>query len=201
MARLMPDRQELDATLVIYGGSRAGKTTVLHCINDRVAPERHGTVTPLGAGLVEAPLLDWLPLELGVIGGWRTRVHLYAVPGQPHADTTRRMLLARTDAVLFVADSQAQRLPETQAAADALRENLRTETGEPRQVPMVVLLTKRDLPDELLLDVETLREALAFGDAPAFACAARRGTGVLEGLHAAVMLMMRHLALPRPAAS
>ncbi len=129
MATLSAETRELDASLLVYGAPRAGKTALLHCIRDRVAPERRGAVTPFGAGLIGAPLLDWLPLHLGTIGGWRTRVHLYAVPGHQHADATRRMLLAQADGILFAADSQAVALADGQAAAAALRDNLRTEGG------------------------------------------------------------------------
>ncbi len=199
MATLRADTHELDASLLVYGAARSGKTALLHCIRDRVAPERRGSVTPLGAGLVEATLLDWLPLHLGTIGGWRTRVHLYAVPGQQHADATRRMLLAQADGILFAADSQAVALSDGQAAAAALRDNLRNDDGTPRDVPTVLLLTKRDLPGELLLDDATLRQALAMDDVPAFRCDVRSGAGVLEALHTAVSLMMRRLAPRKPA--
>ncbi len=199
MARLAPERRELEASLLLFGAPRAGKTTLLHAIRDRVSPERRGAVTPLGAELIEAPLLDWLPLELGVIGGWRTRVHLYAVPGRPHADATRRVLLARADGILFVADSQAAALPDSQAAVAALRAGLRDDRDTPRDVPLVLLLTKRDLPVELRLDDTALIEALEMQDVPGFPCDAARGTGVLEALHTAVSLMMRRLAPSRTA--
>jgi hypothetical protein len=200
VAHLIPDKRELTATLVVYGAARAGKTTVLHCINDRVAPDRRGPVDPFGAGLAVAPLLDWLPLDLGTISGWRTRVHLYAVPGHRQADATRRLLLADADGVLFVADSQAEALPATKDALTALGENLLTHGGRPRDLPTVCLFTKRDLPEELLLTPEAMAEALNLGDARWFACDARHGIGVLEGLHAAVSLVMRRLAPARAVA-
>jgi hypothetical protein len=197
VARLDTDRQEIAATLVVYGAPQSGKTTILHCIQDRVAPERRGAFTPLGTDVSVAPLLDWLPLDLGTIGGWRVRVHLYAVPDQRHADATRRLILADTDAVLFAADSQAGRLTENITALASLRENLDDHDGHPRTVPIVFLQTKRDLPEELLLTPASLDAELNPEGQPSFPCSPLRGDGVLEALHAAIMLMMRQLAPAR----
>ncbi len=197
MAHFVPERRELTATLVVFGASRAGKTAVLHCIHDRVTPERRMTPVPFGLTPGASPLLDWLSLDLGTISGWRTRVHLYAVPGQRHADNTRRLVLADADGVLFVADSQAERLAENVAALRGLRESLQSRDEDRRDPPMVFLYTKRDLPEELLLDPSALNAELNARGVPAFACDALHGVGVLEALHAAVTLVMRQLAPAR----
>ena len=98
-------------------------------------------------------MLDWLPLELGVIGGWHARVNLYAIPDQRHADATRRLILADADGVLFAADAQAARLADNVTALRSLRDNLDDHDGRPRDVPDgVPLHQSATCPAELLLD-------------------------------------------------
>ncbi|MES2125543.1 MAG: GTPase domain-containing protein [Gemmatimonadota bacterium] len=194
MARLNRERGELTATLVVFGASRAGKSSVLRCVHDRVEPSRLGEQWPLGTPPSGVPLLDWLPLELGRVGGWRTRVNLYGIPAERHADATRRLVLADADAVLFVVDSQAARLGENLDALRALQAQLLDRDGDVRDIPLVMLYNKQDLPAEMILTPDVLSEALNFRGAPSFACDALRGVGVLEGLHAAVTRLMRQLA-------
>jgi signal recognition particle receptor subunit beta len=197
MARLDAERRELAATVVVYGPPKAGKTTILHCIRDRVTPERRGGFAPFGSDAGVAPLLDWLPLDLGTIAGWHARVDLYAIPDQRHADATRRLILADADGVLFAADSQAARLGDNVTALGSLRDNLDDRDGRPRDVPVVFLYTKADLPGELLLGETAMDRALNPQHNPVFSCSALRGEGVLEGLHAVIMLLMRQLAPAR----
>lgn len=201
MARVETDRRDLTATVVVYGPPKAGKTAMLHCIQDRVTPDKRSALSPFGSESSTATLLDWLPLELGRIGGWKVRVNLYAIPDQRHADATRRLILADADAVLFAADAQAVRLAENAAALERLGDNLRDHDSRTRRVPMVLAYTKCDLPAELLLPPGSLRRELNPDGVPEFACSALRGDGVLEALHATITLMMRSLApLPGPRA-
>lgn len=197
MARVHMERQELSATMVVFGAARTGKSSILRCIHDRVAPERVQAAS-LGAPPGGLPLLDWLPLDLGVVAGWRTRVHLYAVPSDRIGDATRRLVLADTDGVLFAADSQASRLAENVDALRALRDQLLDRVGDARELPMVFMYTKQDLPGELILTRDALDEALNFRGAPSFRCDALRGNGVLESLHAGVTRMIRRLAVATP---
>lgn len=191
MARIDAERHDLTLSLVVYGAPQVGKTTILHCIQDRVAPERRGPLVPFGTDFGVAPMLDWLPLELGMIGGWRTRVNLYAIPDQRHADATRRLILSDADGVLFAADSQAGRISENVSALRSVRDNLDDADGRSRVVPMVYLYTKHDLPPELLLSRDALNLDLNPGGNPDFLCSALRGEGVLEGLHSLISLVMR----------
>jgi signal recognition particle receptor subunit beta len=199
MARLDHERRALTATLVIYGAPKAGKTTILHCIQDRVAPERRGGAAPFGTDSGVATLLDWLPLDLGMIAGWQVRVHLYAIPGQRHADATRRLILGDADGVLFAADAQAVRLADNITALRSLHDNLDDHDGRPRDVPVVFLYTKSDLPAELLLTRAALNQELNPHGQPEFACSALRGEGVLEALHASITALMRRLGPARAA--
>ena len=199
MARIDRDRMDLALTIVVYGAAKVGKTTVLHCIQDRVSPQRRGGRHPFGSELEMAPLLDWLPLDLGLVGGYRTSVNLYAIPDQRHADATRRLILADADGVLFAADAQASRLADNVAALRALRDNLDDHDGRPRDLPLVMLYTKSDLPSELLLAREALNAELNPGGRPDFFAAPLRGDGVLEALHRLIGGVVRQLTAKAPA--
>ena len=198
MARVDRGRRDLTLTLVVYGAPKVGKTAILHCIQDRVAPEKRGPTIPFGTDQGVAPMLDWLPLELGLIGGWRVGVNLYAIPDQRHADATRRLILADADGVIFAADTQAGRLAENMTALRSLRDNLDDFDGRSRVVPMVYLYTKQDLPQELLLARDALNHELNPAGLPDFACSALRGEGVLEALHSVIALVMRQFSARDP---
>ncbi|MES2307073.1 MAG: GTPase domain-containing protein [Gemmatimonadota bacterium] len=197
MARIVVDRQEITATLVVFGAARVGKSSILRCVQDRVAPARIGERFPLGSPPSGVPLLDWLPLDLGRISGWQARVNLYGVPAERHADATRRLVLSDADGILFVVDSQAARLNENVDALRALEGQLLDREGDFRDVPLVLLYNKQDLPAEMILTPDALGEALNFRDAPSYACDALRGVGVLEALHTGVTRMMRRIAPSR----
>jgi mutual gliding-motility protein MglA len=201
MAHVHAESKEVTATFAVVGAARAGKSAILRCIFDRIAPERRGALAPSGDGPAAGPLMDWLPLDLGRLGGWNVHVHLYAIPMVAHADATRRVVLADADGVLFVSDSQASRLEDNVVALRSLRDQL-AERPDPAHDPVTVFLhNKRDLPTELLLTATALDEALNPEGAASFECDALRGLGVLEALHAGVTLVMRRLVPARPAAS
>jgi hypothetical protein len=196
MAHVHPETQEITATFAIVGPARSGKSAVLRCIFDRIAPERRGALAPSGVGPAAGPLLDWLPLDLGTLGGWRVRVHLFAIPMVADSDATRRVVLADADGVLFVADSQASRLEDNVLAVRALREQLGARADAAQDPVLIFLHNKRDLPAELLLSPAALDETINPEGVPSFECDALRGQGVLEALHASVTLVMRRL-VPR----
>ncbi len=201
MAHLRHDAKEITATFVVVGPARAGKSTVLRCIFDRISPERRGAQAPSGEGPSAGALMDWLPLDLGLLGGWHVHVHLYAIPLLAHGDATRRVVLADADGVLFVADSQGSRLEDNVFAVRALQEQLAERPDGAPDPVTVYLHNKRDLPTELLLSTTALDEALNPAGAPSFAGDALRGIGVLEALHASVTMVMRRLVPRRGAVS
>lgn len=201
MARMDEADRDLTLTVVVYGAPRVGKTAILHCIQDRVAPERRNGLSPLGTDSGVATLLDWLPLELGRIGGWNARVNLYAIPDQRHADSTRRVILGDADAVIFAADAQANRSGDNLDALRSLQSNLEDGEGVLRQIPTVYVYTKHDLPAELLLSRPALDQELNPTDVPSFSVSALRGEGVLEALHATISMVMRRLVGPGTRAS
>lgn len=197
MARIVHEEQRLTATLLVAGPRGAGKSSVLRTVRERVPPSRRRDAG--SGGRLSDPLLDWLPLDLGTIGGWRVHVDLFAIAGTHTPDATRRLLLADADGLLLVADSQAARLEDNTAAFRALGEQLVDREGMVRDLPRVFCYSKQDLPEELILAPAALGAALNPYGAPQFPAAVLRGEGVLESLHALVTLVMRRLAPARVA--
>lgn len=196
MARIDPVARTLAATVVVTGPRQSGKTTLLRTVRRRVPAERrrqdgveeHATLDPL---------LDWLPLDLGSIAGWRVSLDLYAVSGTAPFDHTRRLLLGDADGLLLVADSQASRLDDNLAAFRALGEELLDREGATRDLPQVFCWSKQDLPEELVLAPGALNATLNYRGAPAFGADLLAGDGVLESVHALVTLVIRRLAPAR----
>ena len=195
MARIDHEQHQLTATLLVVGARGAGKTSLLRTVRERVPASRHRQGT--GGKMLADPLLDWLALDLGMIGGWRVHVDLFAVAGARSYDATRRVLLADADGLLMLADSQAARLDDNATAFRSLTEQLVDREGAVRDLPRVYCWTKQDLPEELILAPTALAAALNPHGAPAFPAAVLRGEGVLEALHALVTLVMRRLAPAR----
>jgi len=192
MAHLDVERRELALTLVLVGPVRAGKKSVLAAIRDRVPPERRAGGTTVAPGM-----LAWLPLALGLVGGWDVRLRLYALPEGSAHHATRQLLLADADGLLLVLDGQAARLEDNLTALRRLEEDRTDRTGERRDLATAILYTKQDLPAELLLPREGLDAALNRGGAPSWGGDVPQGTGVLEVLHALVTLVLRRHAPPQ----
>jgi hypothetical protein len=134
---------------------------------------------------------DFLPIELGTIRGMKTRIQLYTVPGQVFYDATRKLVLRGADAVVFVADSQAQALDGNRESFQNLIDNLREQGAELEKIPHVIQFNKRDTPNALPVDVLD-REINRF-KAPTFEACATRGQGVRETLSGVARLVLRHL--------
>jgi signal recognition particle receptor subunit beta len=198
MPRVDASQRLLNATLLVVGPRGAGKTAVLRSVRERVPADRLRD-SSVGAAQAE-PLLDWLALDLGAIGGWRVHVDLFAVGGNRHPDATRRLLFADADGLLLVADSQGARLDDNSSTFHGLTDLLLDREGGVRDVPRVFCWSKQDLPDELILSPEALGNALNPSGAPAYPAAVLRGDGVLEALHALVTLVMRRFAPVRETA-
>jgi hypothetical protein len=195
MARIDPQGHEMWLTLVVWGARRSGKSALLGVLRDRLSRGQPGRdVTP---ALTE-PLLDWLPLDLGVIGEWRVHLDLYAVGAGPHHDMTRRLLLRDADGLLVVADSQAARFDDNVEMLQRLDRGLTGSDGQHREPPRVFCYSKQDLPDELIFPPERLAAALGAADFPGFGADLLRGKGALDPLHALVTRVLRRHA-GRPA--
>jgi len=135
---------------------------------------------------------DFLPLALGEIRGFKTRFHLYTVPGQVFYDASRKLILKGVDGVVFVADSQEERFEANVESLENLKANLREQGYDYDKIPIVIQYNKRDLPNAVA--VESLREALnPTGKLPDFEAAAQGGKGVFETLKALARLVLQEL--------
>jgi signal recognition particle receptor subunit beta len=174
--------RELNCKIVYYGPGLGGKTTNLQYIYDITNPENKGKMVSLATETERTLFFDFLPIDLGQIRGLRTRFHLYTVPGQVFYDASRKLILRGVDGVVFVADSQAERLDANLESLSNLRQNLKEHGFDLMKIPYVLQLNKRDLPN--IMPVEGLRRMLDVKGEPFFEATATKGEGVLETLKA-----------------
>ena len=191
--------REITCKIVYYGPGRSGKTTNLHYIHDQVPRDRKGNLVSLATQTDRTLFFDFLPLDLGSISGFTTRLQLYTVPGQVYYATTRKLVLQGADGIVFVADSQARQLDENIESLQDLHANLAEQGVDTRSVPLVLQYNKQDLPQDMILDVERLDEELNFRGVPSFAAGAVRGEGVFETLRAISELVLRRMSARTPA--
>ena len=139
--------REINCKIVYYGPGLCGKTTNLQYIYTKTNPELKGKMISLATETERTLFFDFLPLALGQIRGFKTRFHLYTVPGQVFYDASRKLILKGVDGVVFVADSQIERMEANLESLDNLKINLREQGYELEKVPYVVQYNKRDLPE------------------------------------------------------
>jgi hypothetical protein len=183
--------REINCKIVYYGPGLCGKTTNLQHIYERTNPDAKGKMISLATETERTLFFDFLPLSLGEIRGFKTRFHLYTVPGQVFYDASRKLILKGVDGVIFVADSQFERLEANQESLDNLRDNLAEQGYDLSKLPFVIQYNKRDLPN--VVDVEELRELLNPMGVPDFEANARTGEGVFETLKAVSKLVLTEL--------
>jgi mutual gliding-motility protein MglA len=183
--------REINCKIVYYGPGLCGKTTNLQHIYERTNPDAKGKMISLATETERTLFFDFLPLSLGEIRGFKTRFHLYTVPGQVFYDASRKLILKGVDGVIFVADSQLERLEANQESVENLRTNLNEQGYDLDKVPYVVQYNKRDLPNAL--SVEELRPVLNPTGVPDFEAVARTGEGVFETLKAISKLVLTEL--------
>jgi len=193
--------REITCKIVYYGPGRSGKTTNLHYVYGQVPDERKGKMVSLATQTDRTLFFDFLPLDLGTISGFTTRLQLYTVPGQVYYQATRKLVLQGADGVVFVADSQARQLDENIESLQDLHANLGNQGMDPRTVPLVIQYNKQDLPRDMIMSVTDLDEALNFRGVPYFAADALHGVGVFETLRGIAELVLKRLASPAEAGS
>ncbi len=183
---------QMAAKIVYYGPGLCGKTTNLHVIYGRTAPTARGEMVSLETETDRTLFFDLLPIDVGVIGGFKTRLQLYTVPGQVFYNTTRKLVLKGVDGIVFVADSQRPMLEPNKESFRNLRENLAEIGLAVEDVPVVLQYNKRDLSN--ILAVGELNEALnPDGKLDFFEASAANGTGVFETLKGISKLTLRAL--------
>ena len=172
--------REINCKLVFYGPGLCGKTTNLQYIYKKTNPDSKGKMISLATESERTLFFDFLPLSLGSIKGFKVRFHLYTVPGQVFYDASRKLILKGVDGVVFVADSQAERMEADIESMENLRKNLQEQGYDLDQLPFVIQYNKRDLPSAV--SVEELNQALNPKGVPFFEAVAPQGPGVFETL-------------------
>ena len=183
--------REINCKIVYYGPGLCGKTTNLQFIYSKTNPELKGKMISLATETERTLFFDFLPLALGQIRGFKTRFHLYTVPGQVFYDASRKLILKGVDGVVFVADSQVERMEANLESLENLRLNLGEQGADIDSTPYVVQYNKCDLPNVAPLD--EMQRALNPGSVPDFEACATIGKGVFETLKAVARAVLRDL--------
>jgi len=183
--------REINCKIVYYGPGLCGKTTNLQYIYNKTNPETKGKLISLSTETDRTLFFDFLPLSLGEIRGFKTRFHLYTVPGQVFYDASRKLILKGVDGVVYVADSQIERMEANQESIENLQLNLSEQGYQLEKLPFVMQYNKRDLPN--IASVEELRELLNTTRVPEYEAVASKGIGVFDTLKAVAKLVLTEL--------
>ena len=172
--------REINVKLVYYGPGLCGKTTNLHYIYKKTNPDAKGKMISLATETERTLFFDFLPLALGEIRGFKTRFHLYTVPGQVFYDASRKLILKGVDGVVFVADSQLERMEANSESLDNLRINMTEQGYNLDDIPYVIQYNKRDLPN--VAPTSEMEKLLNPKGLPSFEAVATTGVGVFDTL-------------------
>ena len=183
--------REINCKIVYYGPGLCGKTTNLQYIFDSTAPQARGKLISLATETDRTLFFDFMPLELGTVRGFKTRFHLYTVPGQVFYDASRKLILKGVDGVVFVADSQEERMDANIESLYNLEENLRAQGYDPEKIPYVLQLNKRDLPN--VVPVHEITAELRRNGEPVIEAVASSGPGVFDTLKAVAKQVLTEL--------
>ncbi|MBN1944573.1 MAG: gliding-motility protein MglA [Bradymonadales bacterium] len=189
--------REIILKIVYYGPGLCGKTTNIKYIYAATNPDARGKLISLETKQERTLFFDFLPLALPAIRGFKTRLHLYTVPGQLFYSASRKLIMKGADGVIFVADSQRERTEANIVSLEDLQENLTAYGYDITKIPFVIQYNKRDLPN--ILPIEELRQQLNLWNVPDFAsiAVAPNGPGVFETLKAVVKMILIELRKTR----
>jgi mutual gliding-motility protein MglA len=183
--------REINCKIVYYGPGLCGKTTNLQYIFDSTAPQARGKLISLATETDRTLFFDFMPLELGTVRGFKTRFHLYTVPGQVFYDASRKLILKGVDGVVFVADSQEERMDANIESLYNLEENLQSQGYDLMKIPYVLQLNKRDLNN--IVPVQDLASELQRKGEPVIEAVASTGQGVFDTLKAVAKQVLTEL--------
>jgi mutual gliding-motility protein MglA len=184
--------REINVKLVYYGPGLCGKTTNLQYVYEKTNPNAKGKLISLATETDRTLFFDFLPLDLGTVRGFKTRFHLYTVPGQVFYDASRKLILKGVDGVIFVADSQEARMDANIESIENLQRNLQEHGFDLTTIPYVLQLNKRDLPTAVSL--EEMVRVLRLKNEPYFESVALKGIGVFDTLKACAKQVLLELS-------
>ena len=176
--------REINCKIVYYGPGLCGKTTNLQYIYDKTNPGAKGKLISLATETDRTLFFDFMPLELGTVRGFKTRFHLYTVPGQVYYASSRKVILNGVDGIVFVADSQKHRMDGNIETLLDLENNLREDGHSLDTFPWVIQYNKRDLPD--IETIDNLQKRLNYFNVPFYEAVGIKGNGVFDTLKAII---------------
>ncbi len=183
--------KEIVAKIVYYGPGLCGKTTNLQHIYTKMNPKKRGKMISLATEADRTLFFDFLPVELGVVQGFKVRFQVYTVPGQVFYGATRRLVLKGADAVVFVADSQSDVISKNLESLEDMKLNLLENGLDPETIPIIFQWNKRDLPN--IIDAASLDEKLNYRHTPNYEASAVTGAGVMETFKGVVSILIKDL--------
>jgi hypothetical protein len=183
--------REINCKIVYYGPGLGGKTTNLQYIYERTNPNLKGKLISLATETDRTLFFDFMPLDLGTIKGFKTRLHLYTVPGQVFYNASRKLILKGVDGIIMVSDSQVERMDANLESLDNLKENLKEHGYDLMQIPYVLQLNKRDLNN--IVSVEEMKKKLMIDEEPVIEAVAIQGIGVFSTLKTVSKLVLLDL--------
>jgi len=183
--------KEINCKIVYYGAGMSGKTTNIQYIYENTQKEHRGKLVTLSTENERTLFFDFLPLSVGDVRGYQTRFHLYTVPGQTFYEVSQQFILKGVDGIIFVADSQEDRMESNIQSLELLERNLEFQGYDIGKVPLVFQYNKRDLPDAVT--VQELEATFNPTHKPHFEAVASKGTGVMETLQATCQWVVREL--------
>ena len=184
--------REINCKIVYYGAGLCGKTTNIQYVYNKVDPGTKGKLITLATEMDRTLFFDFLPLELGTVKGFKTRFHLYTVPGQVYYDASRKLILRGVDGIVFVADSQASRFDANIESLYNLHENLEEYKLKIEDIPFVIQYNKRDMPD--IISIDELEQELNPEGYPSHEAVAVTGEGVFDTLKAVAKGVLKKLS-------
>jgi signal recognition particle receptor subunit beta len=191
MALINIATHEIHCKIVYYGIGYCGKTTNLQHVFKSINPNARGEMLSIATATERTLFFDFLPLDLGTVHGFRTRFHLYTVPGQILYERTRLAVLNGADGIVFVVDSQADKFEENIQSIAELEQNMRRMGKDLRNFPLIMQWNKRDMPNALPIPV--LDRYLNRRHVPTYEAVAAQGKGVFATLRAISKTVMAQL--------
>jgi signal recognition particle receptor subunit beta len=183
--------KEINCKIVYYGCGLSGKTTNLQYIYDRTTDGAKGKLISLSSENERTLFFDFLPLDAGEVRGFKTRFHLYTIPGQSFYEVSRQFILKGVDGIVFVVDSQRERAEANLESYESLESNLEAQGYDIKKIPLVVQYNKRDLPSAT--PIQELSQSFSHIGAPEFEAVANKGIGVFETLTEITKLVLLDL--------
>jgi mutual gliding-motility protein MglA len=183
--------KEINCKLIYFGPGLSGKTTNVQYVFEHTQQEQRGKLVTLSTENERTLFFDFLPLAIGDIRGYKTRFHLYTIPGQTFYEISRQFILKGVDGIVFVADSQSERMEANIESFESLEKSLDRQGYDLHKLPLVFQYNKRDMPG--VVSVRELETTFNPMHRPSFEAVANQGQGVMETLQSISQLIIREL--------